>query len=171
MPDQRVTSNAARFVLSLDGDVIGDFEVLIAATASHAAPRLIQPHELPLVFEHGGEFRPAKVSLRDHHFELPGTGTQPTLVLKRAASQPLLIRRGSKLANPKHSARITLAAVDAAGRTLARHDLGTRPLKITAPALQGKGAGDIAIEEIVIDHEGVRLEPAGSNRRIYHHKP
>ncbi len=37
---------------------------------------------------------------------------------------------------------------------------GVVPLKCTGPTLSGKGAGDVAMEEIVLSVEGLEIEPA-----------
>lgn len=37
---------------------------------------------------------------------------------------------------------------------------GVVPLKYTGPVLSGKGAGDVAMEEIVLSVEGLEIEPA-----------
>jgi len=178
MPDQPGEASAARFVLSIDGAEIGRFEVLMITTASHSRPRRIQAHELPLALAKTQELRVGKVSMTDHGFDVPdktGTnrgGTALRLVLKRGWVRQAGLGRLKTLSGAGRSARIVLTSLDAAGRPLGRHDVGVaRPAKVTAPALDAKGGGDIPIEEIVIDHESVRLEPSGSDRRRDQHKP
>ena len=50
------------FGLNIDGFELGRFEVLIAKIASGAWVRVIRARELPFVFQHAGEFRPAKTT-------------------------------------------------------------------------------------------------------------
>jgi hypothetical protein len=177
-PSRPGALNAARFSLTIDGHEVGRFEVLLAATALRAPPRIIQAHELPSVWGHAGEIRPGKWSATDHSFAVPDQGPQRaggtplTLVLKRGRARPTVLERWRNLATAGRTSRIVLSSLDAAGRPVARYDLGNaRPGKITGATLDAKGGTDVAIEELVIEHEGVRLEPPASDRQRYHHKP
>ncbi|HZF27809.1 MAG TPA: phage tail protein [Gammaproteobacteria bacterium] len=177
-PSRPGTTSASRYSLSIDGDEIGRFEVLMAATALRTPPRIIEAHELPSVWGHTGEIRSGKWSATDHGFAVPDKGPQRaggtaiTLVLKRGRARQTVLGRWRSFATAGRASRIVLSSLDAAGRPLARYDLGSaRPGKITGATLDAKGGADVAIEELVIDHEGVRLEPPGSDRQRYHHKP
>src|SRR5262245_34099961 len=140
-------SNApGQFEISIAGRTAGRFEVLVAATSPGAAPRSIQPHELPHLWEHAGDLRPGKVTLTDHTFELPSAGTGPI----RHPSVSIVLKRGTGGASLQQwrAGRddAVLTALDAAGRPIAQHRLiGAWITKITGPALSGKGGGDVAI--------------------------
>lgn len=162
---------AARFGLSIDGFELGRFGVFIAKIASGAWLRIIHAHELPFVFEHSGEFRPGKTTLTDYTFELPGTGCTPTrrnpslIVLRHGQGRLAVLERWKGLTGAGDRVSVALAGLDEGGRMVGRYALGNaRPAKIVAPKLDAKGT-DIAIEEIVIDHEGLRVASSGSCRR------
>jgi len=56
---------------------------------------------------------------------------------------------------------VVITLRDEAQRPVQKFKLrGVVPLKYTGPALSGKGAGDVAMEEIVLSVEGFEIEPA-----------
>lgn len=61
--------------------------------------------------------------------------------------------------NAKREVVITLR--DEAANAIQKYKLrGVIPLKYTGPTLSGKGAGDVAMEEIVLSVEGLEIETA-----------
>ena len=159
MPGRNDALTAARFELTIDGHSLGRFETLFAAIAPGAAQRAFQVHELPSLWQHAGEYRAGKFAQTDYGFERPSRGTRPglhpprTIVLKRGTVRRTLLERWQKAGGS-----VTLVALGAAGIPVARYHLNrARVVKFTAPPLSGKGGSDIAMEEIVIGHEGVCL--------------
>jgi hypothetical protein len=166
----KLPDHAAQFGLSIDGFELGRFRVFIAKIASGAWLRIIHAHELVFVFEHAGEVRPGKTTPTDYSFELPGKGPAPTrrnpslIVLRHGQGRLAVLERWKGLTTSGDGVSVALAGLDEGGRMVGRYGLGNaRPAKITAPRLDGKG-NDIAIEEIVIDHEGLRVASSGAGR-------
>ena len=163
----RRSDHAPPFGLNIDGFELGRFGVLVAKIASGTWVRIIRARELPFVFEHAGEFRPAKTTPTDYTFELPGTGRALTrrkpslLVFRHGRGRLAVLERWKGLTSSGATVSVALAGLDEGSRMIGRYALGNaRPAKITAPKLNARG-NDIAIEEIVIDHEGLRVESSG----------
>jgi hypothetical protein len=140
--------------------MIGRFEVLVAATSPGAAPRSIEPHELPHLWQHTGTLRAGKITLADYTFELPSGSTRPN----RHPAVSIVLKRGTGGASLQQwrasQGDAVLTALDPMGRPIAHHKLtGAWITKITGPALSGKGGGDVAIEEVMIACEGLSLVP------------
>ena len=149
----------ARFEIMLDDRPVGRFEMLFAATAPGAAPRVLQPHDLVQAWQHAGQLRSAKVTQTDHNFEIPSRGSPPegrpplTIILKRGMGhRPSLEHLG------RRGGAVTLSGLGPLGRPIARFRLSQpRLVKIEGPTLNAKGGGDVAIEEIVIACVAVSL--------------
>jgi hypothetical protein len=158
MPGRNDALTAARFELTIDGHSFGRFETLVAAIAPGAVPRPFQVHELPQLWQHASEYRPGKVSQTDHHFEIPSRSGQPG----RHASSTITLRRGIGRSAPHwHAPRgrsVVLVGLGPTGWPVARYGLNRAwVIKFVGPTLNATGGGDVAIEEIVIGHEGVCL--------------
>ena len=163
---------AARFEITIDGHSFGRFATLIAAIAPGAAPRTIQVHELPQLWQHAGEFRPGKVSRTDHHFDVPSGGGQP----ERRAASTIILRRGVGRSAPHwHTLggrSVALVGLGSAGSPVVHYGLSHAWIvKIVGPDLHASGGGDVAIEEIVIGHEGLCLMPGSGCRQRMVSKP
>jgi phage tail-like protein len=82
-----------------------------------------------------------------------------------------VLERWKGLTSSGATVSVVLAGLDEGGRMVARYALGNaRPAKITAPMLDAKG-NDVAIEEIVIEYEGLRIASSGSGRQRDDDKP
>jgi hypothetical protein len=162
MPGRNDALTAARFEITIDGHSFGRFETLFAAIAPGAAPRALLVHELPQLWQHTGEYRPGKVAQTDYHFDIPSTTGQPG----RHAPSTITLRRGiGQGASHWHALRrrsVALIGLGPAGWPIVRYGLSRAWIvKIVGPAFNATGGGDVAIEEIVISHEGVCLVPSG----------
>jgi len=130
---------AARFSISIDGVELGRFAELVTEAAPGAAPRALLAHELTHVVQQ--QAAAVRSSL--------GRLKWPPLVLKKGVVEQTALTR-FKLANGTR--KVGLSALDPAGRpgpavTLLRAKV--------ARAVEGpKSGGDVAIEEIVLAHEG-----------------
>lgn len=160
MPSRNDPTTAARFELVLDGHAVGRFETLIAATAPGAAPRALQVHELPMVWQHSGDVRSGKVTQTDYKFETPTAGApsgrrpELTIVLKRGTGRHASLARWQVLGGSS----VDLVGLDSAGRPIARCRLSRAwVVKVTAPTFNAGSGGEVAIEEIVIAHERLSL--------------
>jgi hypothetical protein len=156
MPGRNDAFTAARFQLTIDGHEVGRFETLFAAVAPGGPQRAFQVHELPLLWQHAGEFGPGKVAQSDPHFDLPSASGPPwrrpssTIVLKRGTGSRASLARWQN-----HGGSVTLVALGAAGQPVGHYPLSHAwVVKIEGPSMNAKGGSDIAMEEIVIAHEG-----------------
>ncbi|MBL8693821.1 MAG: hypothetical protein JNJ88_06945 [Planctomycetes bacterium] len=124
----------SRFGLLLDGAQIGAFEVL--AVGEGSAARNVQAHELTHNVQQGGgaEKQPAAAQWRNIPLKGGSMHISALLKLKAPAGRRLSIVAISS------GARVTL--------------MGTR---VTRNREQSKGGNDVAIEEIVLQHEGLDL--------------
>ena len=172
MPGRNDALTAARFEITIDGHSFGRFETLFAAIAAGAAPRALQVHELPQLWQHAGEYRPGKVAQTDYHFDVPSRSGQPG----RRAASTIILRRGIGRNAPHwhalHGRNVVLVGLGPTGWPVVRYGLSRAWIvKITGPALHATGGGDVAMEEIVIGHEGVCLAPSGGCRDRMVSKP
>jgi len=172
MPGRNDALTAARFEITIDGHSFGRFETLIAAIAPGAAPRAFQVHELPQLWQHAGEYRPGKVAQTDYHFDVPSTTAQPcrhapsTITLRRG------VGRGAAHWQVLRGRSFALIGLGPAGWPIVRCGLSRAWIvKIVGPALHATGGGDVAIEEIVIGHEGICLAPSSGCRQRMVSKP
>jgi hypothetical protein len=157
VPARNDAITAARFELTIDGHSVGRFETLVAAVAPGGPPRALQVHELPLVWQHAGELRSGKVAQTDHHFDVPSASGQPgrppphTIALKRGTGHRASLEQ-------TRGRSVVLVGLSPAGQPIVRYRINRAwVVKITGPALNAKGGGDVAMEEIVIACEGVSL--------------
>ena len=172
MPGRNDALTAARFEITIDGHSYGRFVTLFAAIAPGAAPRAIQVHELPQLWQHAGEFRPGKVLQTDHHFDVPSSSGQPG----RHAASTITLRRGiGRGAAHWHTLvgrSVALVGLGPASSPIVRYGLSHAWIvKIVGPDLHATGGGDVAIEEIVIGHQGLCLAPSGGCRERMVSKP
>ena len=171
-PAEMMHCTAARFEITIDGHSFGRFEALVAAIAPGAAPRAFQVHELPQLWQHSGEFRLGKVVQADHHFDIPSGSGQPG----RHAASTITLRRGIGRSAPHWHAlsgrSVVLVGLGPTGWPIVRYGLSRAWIvKITGPALHATAGGDVAMEEIVIAHEGVCLVPSGGCQQRMVSKP
>lgn len=132
---------AARFSISIDSHSIGRFEQVLAATAPGAVPRALQAHELSLLC------RQARTPAASAGWNRSVT----SVTMKRGVCDQQSLGRWKA----GGTGRITLVVTDPANKPVARYHLTQAwPMKIVQGAAAGKGGSDIAIEEIVIAHEG-----------------
>lgn len=144
MPVRSKAVAVEQFELMIDGQSLGRFEALFAPTAPGAAPRPLQVHELPLLLRISGA-QPAPSPI--HKI--------PDIALKRGVCNQALIERWQKIG----VGSIVLVGLGSTGKPVARYKLiDAWPMKITGPALHAKGGGEVAVEEIVISHEGMKLD-------------
>lgn len=167
MPEQPIS--AARFAITIDGYEVGRFETLLAATTPTAPPRALEVHELPLLL-HVGEEPQSASSRSSRHIRWSD------IVLKRGVCNQTSIERWQAFG----ASNVTLVGLGPTGQPIARWKLTSAQvtrhtfarevpikwpgatdiliasrLKLTAPNLNAKGGGDVAIEEIVIAYEGM----------------
>jgi hypothetical protein len=138
MNDQAI--GAARFSISIDGVELGRFAYLATETAPGGGARNLEPHELSHVIQQqGGSVRKSL-----------GRVKWPPLVLKKGFAEHTALMR-FKMANGTR--RVTLATLDASGRPGPAITL--LKAKVATATEGAKSGGDVAIEELVLAHEGL----------------
>lgn len=130
--------SASRFSISVDGVQIGSFAELTAAIAPGSAPRNVQPHELAHVAQQARA----------------GAKRFPTLVkgslitLKRGVMKSSVWMR---MQQPTTGSSATVMVFTAGNTAQGLKLLRARIDRSTAGRQNG---GDVAIEELVLSHEG-----------------
>ena len=100
------------------------------------------------------EFRDGESGM-GHPVKIPGTHTVSDVTLKRGVILDSSLANWLKAAKTKH--HLVVQQIDGAGRMVASWSLANATItKYTGPLLSGKG-NDVAIEELEIAHEGLRL--------------
>lgn len=132
MPTKENSGSASRFNLVLDGVQIGAFEAL--AVGEGSAARNVQAHELTHIVQQGGGAQ-----------KEPAAAKWSNITLKRGSmsSSALL-----KLKAPA-GRRLSIVAISSGTRVT------LKGVRVSRSREQSKGGNDVAIEEIVLQHEGL----------------
>lgn len=145
---------AGHFELAIEGQSVGRFETLLAATAPGVPPRPLQPQELFLLIAPQAQSANNSASagtplLAARH----GSSNPRTVALKHGRGDAVVLRRWSHSTMPRE---LVLVALGPAGQPVARYHLeNARPAKWYVPTA-ALGGGEVAIEEIVIAYERLR---------------